>query len=53
MEQAATITATGTATGGTYLWSTGTTTAFYNCIPSITTVKQCNLNGCPSQLKEQ
>jgi hypothetical protein len=37
MEQAATITATGTATGGTYLWSTGTTTA------SITVFHQSQL----------
>jgi hypothetical protein len=33
---AATITATGTATGGTYLWSTGANNCFYKCI-SITT----------------
>jgi hypothetical protein len=47
----ATITATGTATGGTYLWSTGATTASINVSPSTTTTEYTvvyTLNGCPS-----
>ncbi|SEA49401.1 hypothetical protein SAMN05443667_1051, partial [Flavobacterium gillisiae] len=47
---AATITATGTATGGTYLWSTGATTASITVSPSTTTEYTViyTLNGCPS-----
>jgi hypothetical protein len=47
---AATITATGTATGGTYLWSTGANNCFINVSPSTTTEYTVvyTLNGCPS-----
>ncbi len=48
---AATITATPSATGGTYLWTPGgATTASISVTPATTTSYACvyNLNGCPS-----
>jgi hypothetical protein len=46
----ATITATGTVTGGTYLWSTGATTASINVHqPQLNIL--VHLNGCPSRRK--
>ena len=47
---AATITATGLASGGTYLWASGQTTASITVSPTVTTTYSCiyTLNGCSS-----
>ncbi|MBI1836873.1 MAG: proprotein convertase P-domain-containing protein, partial [Flavobacteriia bacterium] len=46
----ATLTATPSAAGGTYLWNTGATTAAITVTPSSTTTYSCvyTLAGCPS-----